>query len=122
MSEADVRGAPEAHHDAEHPPATGRRAHSAHPSPKEYIRIAIVLFLITIMEVSTYYLEPPRSVLIPVLFVFTVVKFALVVLWFMHLRFDSRVYSRFFLMGIAFAVTLYIVVLLLFGAFTGKSI
>ena len=121
MSEANVRGASEAHGDAEHPPATGRRTHSAHPSPKEYIRIAIVLFLITIMEVSTYYLQPPRSVLIPVLFVFTVVKFALVVLWFMHLRFDSRVYSRFFVMGIAFAVTLYIVVLLLFGAFTGVS-
>ena len=78
MSEADVRGAPEAHGNAEHAPATGRRTHGAHPSPKEYIRIAIVLFLITIMEVSTYYLQPPRSVLIPVLFVFTVVKFSLV--------------------------------------------
>ena len=83
--------------------------------------VAIVLFLITVMEVSTYYLEPPRSVLIPVLFVFTVVKFALVVMWFMHLKFDSRVYSRFFVMGIAFAVTLYIVVLMLFGAFTGGT-
>ena len=122
MSDTDVRGAPEAHGDAEHAPAKSRRTHGAHPSPKEYIRIAIVLFLITIMEVSTYYLQPPRSVLIPVLFVFTVVKFALVVLWFMHLKFDSKVYARFFVMGIAFAVTLYIVVLLLFGAFTGKSI
>jgi cytochrome c oxidase subunit 4 len=56
-----------------------------------------------------------------VLFVFTVVKFALVVLWFMHLRFDSRVYARFFVMGIAFAVTLYVVVLLLFSAFTGQG-
>jgi hypothetical protein len=42
-----------------------------------------------------------------------------VVLWFMHLKFDSKVYARFFVMGIAFAVTLYIVVLMMFGAFTG---
>ena len=121
MSDTEVRGAPDPHGGAEHAPATGRRTHGAHPSPKEYIRIAIVLFLITVMEVSTYYLEPPRSVLIPVLFVFTVVKFALVVMWFMHLKFDSRVYARFFVMGIAFAVTLYIVVLMMFGAFTGGS-
>jgi cytochrome c oxidase subunit IV len=90
----------------------------AHPSPKEYIRIAIVLGLITVMEVSTYYLQPPRSVLIPVLLVFTIVKFSLVVMWFMHLKFDSRTYSRFFIMGLSFAITLYLIVLLLFGAFT----
>jgi cytochrome c oxidase subunit IV len=121
VSDTDVRGAPDAHGDAEHRPSTRRRTHGAHPSPKEYIRIAIVLFVITVMEVSTYYLEPPRSVLIPVLFVFTIVKFALVVLWFMHLKFDSRIYSRFFVMGIAFAVTLYIVTLMMFGAFTSGS-
>ena len=45
-------------------------------------------------------------------------KFALVVLWFMHLRFDSRTYSRFFVMGLAGAVTLYVVVLLSFGVFS----
>jgi cytochrome c oxidase subunit 4 len=102
-------------------PAPAPRRHSAHPNPKEYVRIAIVLFIITAMEVSTYYLKPPRSLLVPVLFVFTVIKFTLVVLWFMHLKFDSRVYSRFFLMGISLALTLYIVVLLMFGAFTGSS-
>ena len=116
MSDTDVRGAQGS--GAEHGRTARRRGHGAHPSPKAYIRIAIVLFVITVMEVATYYLEPPRSVLIPVLFVFTVVKFSLVVLWFMHLKFDSRVYSRFFVMGIAFAVTLYIVVLMMFGAFT----
>jgi cytochrome c oxidase subunit IV len=95
-----------------------RHRPGAHPSPKEYIRIAIVLGVITVMEVSTYYMKPPRSILIPVLFVFTILKFSLVVMWFMHLRFDSRTYSRFFVTGIAFAITLYIVVLLLFGVFT----
>jgi cytochrome c oxidase subunit IV len=115
MSDAEIRAgdAPEGHE----PPAR-RRPRGAHPTPKEYVRIAVVLFVITVMEVSTYYIAPPRSVLIPVLFVFTVIKFALVVLWFMHLKFDSRTYSRFFVMGLAFAITLYGVVLLTFGAFT----
>ena len=39
-------------------------------------------------------------------------------MWFMHLKFDSRLYARFFLMGIAFAITLYLIVLLIFGVFS----
>ena len=94
------------------------RSHVAHPDPRDYIRIALVLFLITGVEVSTYYVKPPRAVLIPVLLTFTVVKFSLVVMWFMHLKFDSRLYARLFLMGIAFAITLYLIVLLIFGVFS----
>ena len=98
------------------------RAHTGgHPSAKEYVRIGVILAVLTALEVAVAYTDVPHSILIPTLFLLAIVKFALVVLWFMHLRFDSRVYSRFFVMGIAFAVTLYIVVLLLFGAFTGES-
>jgi hypothetical protein len=42
----------------------------------------------------------------------------LVVLWFMHLRFDDRRYARFFVMGLAGSATLYLIVLLTFGAFS----
>ena len=41
--------------------------------------------------------------LIPTLFVLAFVKFVLVVLWFMHLKFDDRRYARFFVMGLALA-------------------
>ena len=44
-------------------------------------------------------------------------KFALVVLWFMHLKFDDRRYARFFVMGIALACTLYLIVLITFKVF-----
>lgn len=90
-----------------------------HPSPKEYIRIAIILALVTAAEVGVYYLEISRGLLIPLLLGFAAVKFALVVLWFMHLRFDSRTYARFFMLGLAGAVTLFMVVLLTFRAFSG---
>ena len=89
-----------------------------HPSPKEYVRIAIILAVVTAAEVGVYYLGLSRGLLIPLLFGFSAIKFALVVLWFMHLRFDSKTYARFFMLGFAGAVTLYIVVLLTFRAFS----
>jgi len=89
-----------------------------HPSPKEYVRIAIILAVVTAAEVGIYYTKISRGILIPLLFAFAAIKFTLVVLWFMHLRFDSRTYARFFLLGLAGAITLFIVVLLTFRAFS----
>ncbi len=57
--------------------------------------------------------------LIPLLFLFAAIKFTLVVLWFMHLRFDSRTYARFFVMGLAGAITLFLIVLIIFQTFAG---
>jgi cytochrome c oxidase subunit 4 len=99
--------------------AHASRGHARHPSPKEYVRIAIILAVITAMEVAIYYVDLSHAVLIPALFVFSLIKFVLVVLWFMHLKFDSRTYSRFFIMGLAGAVTLFLVVLMVFKVFAG---
>ena len=98
-----------------------QREHPRHPSTKEYVRIAIVLGMITAVEVAIYYIDWVRGhgMLIPLLFLFAIVKFSLVVLWFMHLRFDSRTYARFFVMGLAGAITLFLIVLLIFGTFAG---
>jgi cytochrome c oxidase subunit 4 len=57
------------------------------------------------------------AVLIPTLYVLAVIKFVLVVLWFMHLKFDDRRYARFFVMGLAGAATLYLIVLITFRVF-----
>ncbi|MGZ8604021.1 MAG: cytochrome C oxidase subunit IV family protein, partial [Actinomycetota bacterium] len=98
--------------------AAHRRSHTRHPSTREYVRIAIILAAVTAAEVAIYYIDALEDVLIPMLYVFAVIKFTLVVLWFMHLRFDSRTYARFFLMGLAGAVTLFLIVLLIFGTFS----
>jgi cytochrome c oxidase subunit 4 len=97
------------------PPQAGRWAR--HPSPREYVRIAIVLALVTAAEVAVYYVDSLSDWLIPLLFLFAIIKFSLVALWFMHLRFDARTYARFFVMGIAGALTLYVAVLLMFRTF-----
>ncbi len=96
----------------------GTHAHGRHPSAKEYVRIFLILCAVTAVEVALYYVRDELgSVFIPMLFGFAFLKFALVVLWFMHLKFDDRRYARFFVMGLAGAATLYLIVLITFGVF-----
>ena len=82
-----------------------------HPEPRQYVTIAIVLAVITAIEVIVYYITAIKDLLVPMLLVMSVVKFGLVALWFMHLRFDSRVFRRFFLIGVVLALVVFAVVL-----------
>ena len=91
--------------------------HKEHPSAKEYVRIGIVLAVLTAIEVWLSYSGMRGGLLIALLLSASFVKFLLVVLWFMHLRFDDPRYSRFFVLGIAGAITLYLIVLMTFGVF-----
>jgi cytochrome c oxidase subunit IV len=100
----------------DHPAAASNAGHSSHPSPKEYVRIGLILGVLTALEVATYYVDV-GALLVPTLFGLAIVKFALVVMWFMHLKFDDRRYARFFVMGVALAATLYLVVLMLSRVF-----
>lgn len=90
-----------------------------HPGPAEYVKIAVVLSVATAIEVGLYYItDLPRPVYIGLLMFFMSLKFSLVVLWFMHLRFDSRLFRRLFVVGLGLAITVYLVVLLTFRVFT----
>jgi cytochrome c oxidase subunit IV len=111
MSDIDVNG-----NDAE----VKERAvsHAGHPSSREYVRIFFILGALTSIEVAIYYVrEEMGGWFLPVLFTLMISKFAIVVLWYMHLKFDNRRFSRFFLMGLAGAATLYLVVLISFRVF-----
>jgi cytochrome c oxidase subunit 4 len=109
--ERDQAVEPAAHHAARAPHRAG------HPSPKEYVRIGVILAVLTALEVAASYSGVTGSVLIPTLLGLAVVKFALVVLWFMHLKFDDRRYARFFVMGLSGAAILYLIVLITFQVF-----
>ena len=91
---------------------------SGHPSPKEYVRIGVILAVLTAIEVAVAYTDVSHAILIPTLFLLAIVKFALVVLWFMHLKFDDKRYARFFVIGLSGAAILYLVVLISFRAFS----
>jgi cytochrome c oxidase subunit 4 len=94
----------------------------AHPCDRSYVGIALILALITAAEVGTFYLEDELgSVLVPVLLVMMVVKFAMVAGWFMHLKFDSNLFTRMFVSGIVLAVTVYLAMLAAFEFFSDQG-
>ncbi len=91
-----------------------------HPGPKQYVIVAVVLAVVTAAEVALYYMGfIPEAAVIALLMVMMVIKFALVALWFMHLRFDSRIYRRLFITGIILAISVFLIVLLTFGVLVG---
>ncbi len=86
--------------------------HGNHPTPRKYVHIAIVLAVLTALEVSTYFFDF-GVIAIPLLIVLMIVKFLYVAGWFMHLKFDSRTYSRLMYTGLFFALGLYILVVVI---------
>lgn len=83
----------------------------AHPGPREYVQIAVLLAIVTAIEVTIYYISALQPILVPALLALSITKFSLVALWFMHLKFDSRLFSAFFVAGILIAVSVFLVVL-----------
>src|SRR6476659_1492698 len=82
-----------------------------YPSEWQYIKIALILFGITMVEVAVYYISELKDALIPLLLSMAIVKFALVALFFMHLRFDSKLFRRLFVTGIILAICVYTILL-----------
>ncbi len=81
-----------------------------HPSDVEYVRTAVILAILTALEVSTFYVDFGWAS-VPMLIVLMSVKFLFVAGIFMHLKFDTKLYSRFVVGGLALALGLYAVVL-----------
>ncbi|MEY4366377.1 MAG: hypothetical protein RLZZ305_1721 [Actinomycetota bacterium] len=81
-----------------------------------YIRIALILAAITALEVSTYYVDF-GPLFMPALLTMMVVKFVMVVSYFMHLKFDNRLFSLLFYVGLGLALFCYIAALATFKFF-----
>jgi cytochrome c oxidase subunit IV len=85
-----------------------------HPSDLKYIKIALLLAVLTIIEVLTYTFDMKGASLMAVIFPLMIIKFAIVAGYFMHLKFDSRLFTTMFVSGLAFAVGVYCVMLTVF--------
>ncbi len=81
-----------------------------------YIKIALILAAITALEVSTYYVDF-GPLFMPSLMIMMIVKFVMVVSYFMHLKFDSKIFSFLFYTGLALALFVYIAALATFKFF-----
>jgi heme/copper-type cytochrome/quinol oxidase subunit 4 len=91
----------------------------AHPSDLQYVYIALFLAFVTAAEVAVSYSgwgsTPEILALIPMM----IVKFAVVAMFFMHLRFDSKIFRYFFLTGLTFATACYLIILTTFHFWSG---
>ena len=99
-------------HDVAHDHDAHDEGH-AHPGDKQYIVVALILGLFTAIEVLTYFVDFGAAA-VPTLLGLMVIKFVMVVLYFMHLKFDSPVFIRLFAVGIVLAVSVYFI---MFAAF-----
>ena len=91
----------------------------AHPTPAKYVAIALILAAITLIEVAIVYMDFLAGIVGPVLVILSAAKFALVVMFFMHLRFDNRLFSTIFVTGLLLATGVLITLLALFRVIIG---
>jgi cytochrome c oxidase subunit 4 len=88
--------------------------HGNHPGDRQYIRIAVILTVITAIEVAIYYIEALRGILVPLLIVLSVGKFVAVVGYFMHLKFDDRRFMILFAAGLGISVAVITALVIMF--------
>jgi cytochrome c oxidase subunit 4 len=104
--------APAAHAGEHH--ATGEQAH---PGAGQYLKIAAILTVLTAIEVAIFYIPGLSQIMVPALIVLSVAKFILVVMFYMHLKFDHPAFGWLFVLGLAIAGGIMISLMALFSAF-----
>lgn len=105
---------------ADHASAHGELAHheheleEAHASNRTYVTVAIILAIITMAEVVIWYLPSFRPLLVPALIVLSLAKFLAVVGFFMHLKYDHRIFRFMFASGLVVTLGVYLAMLAMF--------
>ncbi len=84
----------------------------AHPTVDVYLRVAAALVILTVLEVGVFYVPAFHGVLVPVLLVLSAAKFALVIMFYMHLKADNKFFT--FLFGAPLLLAVGVMVALLF--------
>jgi cytochrome c oxidase subunit 4 len=97
--------------------AQGAAVDTGHPTPFIYFKVAMTLSIITAVEVGIFYIENLGKGIIPILVVLSAAKFALVAMFYMHLRYDSQIFTGLFVGGIALAISVTLAILGLFQFF-----
>jgi cytochrome c oxidase subunit 4 len=105
------------HEDDHHPGDGGDHEHGL--TDFGYVKVALFLGVVTAAEVvMSYTIDFWGPIFLPLLLLLMAIKFFVVVLFFMHLRFDNRLFSVMFYMGLGLAVGVYIAALFTFKFFS----
>ena len=90
-----------------------------HWSDLKFVYLALGLAAITAVEVAlSYMVDDLGPVFLPALLILMLVKFFAVVMYFMHLKFDNRLFALMFYMGLGLAVVVYMITLFTFKFFS----
>ena len=92
---------------------------AGHSGAGTYVRVAAILTVITALEFAVIYIRAFTPILVPLLLVLSAAKFALVVLFFMHLRDDSRALAAVFMGPLLVAIGFVVALTALTGVFLG---
>ena len=98
--------------------AAAAEAHESevrHPGAATYVIIAAFLIVLTVMEITVFYVHPLRPVLVPVLLVLAAAKFALVAMFYMHLKYDGWLLTGIFMFPLLAAMILLAALIMLFA-------
>jgi cytochrome c oxidase subunit 4 len=93
-----------------------------HPTWREYKWVALILTVITIVEVWSYYIPSfvASAAFVPILLIMSAAKFAIVVLFYMHLKYDHKLFKALFTGPLMIAMATLISLLFLFGKFVKR--
>jgi heme/copper-type cytochrome/quinol oxidase subunit 4 len=97
--------------------ATDAHAEQSHGSPlgpREYIYITIGLALVTLVELALSYSDLSAGPLAAILIVLSAAKFIVVVALFMHLKFESRIFTQMFMFGLLLGSAILLALIALF--------
>jgi cytochrome c oxidase subunit 4 len=89
----------------------------AHPTWSTYWKVALILLIITIAEVWAYYIPAfvASRAFVPILLIMSAMKFVIVVMFYMHLKYDHRLFRVLFTGPLLIAALTLLALLFLFG-------
>jgi cytochrome c oxidase subunit 4 len=98
-------------------PADAEHEVHEHPTWSTYWKVALILTVITVVEVWAYYVPAfvASKLFVPSLLIMSAAKFTIVVLFYMHLRYDSRLFRVLFGGPLVVAMVTIFALLFLFG-------
>src|SRR5260370_30268327 len=88
------------------------------PTAGVYLRVATILVILTVIEVGVFYVPAFHPILVPALLLLSGIKFTLVVMFYMHLKMDSRFFTFLFGGPLLLGLVITLALMLLFGALT----
>ena len=115
-------------HDSNDTPVVSHADHTSmgiekeHPTWSTYWKVALILTLITVVEVWIYYIPSivASRAFVPMLLIMSAVKFFIVVAFYMHLRYDHKLFRALFTAPLIIAMTTIVALMFLFGKLSAR--